>query len=161
MWSDLPQGLNFVFVGDFDSALEASWEIESMNKICCACLNRVWKSFQKHSVILLAAVTSTHHGASVTRKAPGYRCCEVTAHTAAREYCGFSENGGKVFERPFVDVPTLSQKNNTTNMWQYLLVFIWSGFQGGQKLLRKNLSTSLDGVNLVASFHLSSVFNIK
>lgn len=76
-------------------------DTKSMNKNHCSCLNRVWRSFQKHSVILWAVVTSTRHRASVRRKAPGYSFCEVTALTAAGEYCGFSKNGRKCLRDHF------------------------------------------------------------
>ena len=94
-------------------SLPAPRESKSMNKNCCSGLNRVWRSFQKHYVVLLAAVTSTRHRASVmTRKAPGYGCCEVAALGAAREYCRFYIKWREVFTRRLLDVPTLHEQNS-------------------------------------------------
>ena len=49
--SSLPQGLRCVYVGDLGAYLHLSppQETESMNKNCCSCLNRVWRSFPKQS----------------------------------------------------------------------------------------------------------------
>lgn len=34
-------------------------ETKSMNKNCCSCLHRVWRSFRKHAIIWMTAVAST------------------------------------------------------------------------------------------------------
>lgn len=93
IWSNVPQGLRVVYVWVLDSVhLSPHGRLNPWIKSASG----VWRYFEKHSAILLAAVTSTHHGASVTSKAPGYSCCLVRDQTAAREYCGFSKSGGKV-----------------------------------------------------------------
>lgn len=143
-------------------SLPAPRESKSMNKHCCSGLNRVWRSFQKHSVVLLAAVTSTRHRASVmTTKAPGYSCCEVAALSAAREYCRFYIKWREVFARWLLDAPILCEQNNK-QMGVFLNIHMDWFQRERHNLLWKHFPTRLwDHVDFAATCPLSSVINIS
>lgn len=65
-------------------------------------------------------------------------------------------------EKSVYEVPIISEKNKTTDMWEYSLIFIWTAFRGGGRTFCANtfaLECS-DDVDFVASVLSYSVFNI-
>lgn len=120
-------------------------------KSCCSFSSRVRRSFQKHCGVFCGVFLagSCHHHLTTASlwwgKLQVIAVCEVAALTAAREYCGFSKNGGV-----FLNVPLSPGKKTpktkhlqlcmrAKNMWENSLVFIWIGYRGRDKTFEQIL----------------------